>query len=332
MVKISEVARAAGVSTATVSRALSSPETVKPATRERVLRVVEELDYRPNALARQLRMQETKTVVVIVPTLINPLFAEAIQGVEMEAAANGYQVLVADIQKQKAVENYYMNAIRQRQIDGIISMSASVAGKIVEEVAEEYPLVVAIQSFPDRRIPNVSIDNAAAARAMMTHLLRMGHRKIAHITASSTLTVYQDRLDSYRSALCEQGLDVDEELICRGEATIRGGYEQMEALLSGGREFTAVFCAGDTMAMGAIKALKQHGLRVPQDVAVCGFDDVEQAAFWDPALTTIRQPKQEIGRAAFRKLLAKIRKEPMPVTRDLLPYELVIRDSCGYFL
>lgn len=332
MVKISEVAKAAGVSTATVSRALSSPETVKPVTRERVMQVVKELDYRPNALARQLRTQETKTIVVIVPTLTNPLFAEAIQGVEIEAGAEGYQVLVADVQKQITAENYYLNAIRQREIDGVISMSARVAEKIVKEIADEYPLVVAIQSFPDGRIPNVSIDNVAAARAVMKHLLRMGHRRIAHITASSSLTVYQDRLDSYRDSLAEQGIPVDPGLICRGEASIRGGYEQMERLLSAGTVFEAVFCAGDTMAMGAVKSLKQHGLRVPEDVAVVGFDDVEQAAFWDPALTTIRQPKQEIGRAAFRKLLSMIRKEPMPVARDILPFELVVRESCGYFL
>lgn len=332
LVRISDVAKAAGVSTATVSRVLSNPETVKLSTRQRVLQIIEELNYRPNALARQLRTQETKTIVVIVPNLSNPLFSEAIQGIEAEAEANGYQVLIADVRNQNSIERYYLNAIRQHQIDGIISMSANVAQKLVKEVAEEYPLVMAIQSFQDSRIPGVSIDNAAAAKAMTTHLIRMGHRRIAYISAASPLTVYQDRLDSYIATLAEHSIPVDENLIRRGESSIQGGIEQMDALLSSSQELSAVFCAGDTMAMGAIKALKKQGLRVPQDVAVVGFDDIELSAFWEPALTTIRQPKKQIGQAAFRKLLSMIKKESPLNTRDILPYELVIRESCGYFL
>jgi len=330
MARISDVAKTAGVSTATVSRVLSNPETVKLSTRQKVLQVIEELNYRPNALARQLRTQETKTIVVIVPNVSNLLFPEAIQGIETEAELNGYQVLIADVHNQNSIEKYYLNAIRQRQIDGIISMSANVAQKLVKEVAEEYPLVMAIQSFQDSRIPSVSIDNFAAARAMTTHLIRMGHRNIAYITAASPLNVYQDRLDSYKEKLTEQNIPVDQELIRRGESSIQGGVEQMEALLPSGKEFSAVFCAGDTMAMGAIKALKKQGLRVPQDVAVVGFDDIELSAFWEPALTTIRQPKKQIGQSAFRKLLSMIKKESLLNTRNILPYELVIRESCGY--
>ena len=332
MIKISEVAKAAGVSTATVSRALSNPEAVKPSTRERVLQAVEELDYRPNALARQLRTQETKTVVVIVPNLSNTLFTEAICGIEAEAEKHGFQVLAADVRNQKNVERYYLNAVRERQIDGIISMSAAIAQKILKEVAAEYPLVMAFQSFEDKRIPSVSIDNLAASRAVTTHLIRLGRRRIAHITGAAPLTVYKERLEGYMSTLAEHGLAADPDWIRRGEATVQGGYEQAEALLAPGVRPDAVFCAGDTMAMGAIKALKKHGLRVPEDVAVVGFDDIEQAAFWDPALTTIRQPKQQIGETAFRKLYALIRKERLSSARDVLPYELVIRESCGYFL
>ena len=314
MVKMSEVAKAAGVSTATVSRALSNPETVKPSTRERILQAVEELDYRPNALARQLRTQETKTVIVIVPNLENPLFAEAILGIEAD------------------VERYYLTALRERQIDGIISMSAAMAQKILKEVAEEYPLVMAFQSFEDNRIPSVSVDNPAAARDMTTHLIRVGRRRIAHITGYAPLSVYRERAEGYLATLAEHDLDANPDWIRRGEATLQGGFEQAEALLALGERPDAIFCAGDTMAMGAIKALKKHGLRVPEDVAIVGFDDIGQAAFWDPALTTIRQPKQQIGETAFRKLYSLIRKERLTSPRAILPYELVIRESCGYFL
>ena len=332
MVRMSEVAKAAGVSTATVSRALSNPETVKPSTRERILQAVEELDYRPNALARQLRTQETKTVIVIVPNLENPLFAEAILGIEAEAEKSGFQVLAADARNQKDVERYYLTALRERQIDGIISMSAAMAQKILKEVAAEYPLVMAFQSFEDKRIPSVSIDNLAAARDMTTHLIRVGRRRIAHITGYAPLNVYRERAEGYLAALAEHDLDAKPDWIRRGEATLQGGFEQAEALLALGERPDAIFCAGDTMAMGAIKALKKHGLRVPEDVAIVGFDDIGQAAFWDPALTTIRQPKQQIGETAFRKLYSLIRKERFTSPRAILPYELVIRESCGYFL
>lgn len=332
MVKISDVAAAAGVSTATVSRVLSTPDAVRPLTRARVLKVVEELGYRPNALARQLRMQETKTIIAIMPNLSNSLFPEVISGIEMEAELSGYQVLIADARNQDSIEEYYLNAIRQRQIDGIISMSANIAQKLVKEIAEEYPLVIAIQNFKDSKIPSVSIDNYAAAKAMTTHLIRMGHKQIAHITSSVPLQVYQDRLYGFVNTLKESNVPVDKDLVRYGQASIQGGFEQMESLLLTGKPITAVFASGDTMAMGAIKALKKHGFHVPGDVAVVGFDDIELAAFWEPALTTIRQPKQLIGQCAFRKLLSMIQKEHALNTKDILDHELVIRESCGYFM
>jgi len=330
-VKISDVAKAAGVSLSTVSRVLSN-HSVKPSTRERVLQVIEELNYRPNALARQLRTQETKTVIVIVPSIENSLFHEVIFGIASEAEASGYQVLIADMHSQPLIEEHYFNAIQQRQVDGIISMSANMVQKLMQQIAGEYPMVMAIQSFKNDSIPCVSIDNAAAAKAMMMHLIRMGHRDIAHITSSLPLLLYQNRLNSYVTALKEHDISVDMAMVHYGEPSIQGGYEQMESLLAKGRPITAVFAAGDTMAMGAIKALKKKGLRVPQDCAVVGFDDIELSSFWEPALTTIRQPKVQIGQCAFRKLLALMRKEPLLNMQDILPYELVIRESCGYFL
>lgn len=331
-VTIKDVAKAAGVSLGTVSRVLRNHGSVKPSTRERVLQVIEELNYHPNALARQLRTQETKTVVAIVPNIQNVLFHEVLFGIESEAESNGYQVLIADMHGQPTIEMHYFNAIQQRQVDGIISMSANMAQKLIEEGAGEYPMVMAIQSFENDSIPCVSIDNAAAAKAMMTHLIRIGYRNIAHITSSASLLLYQDRLNSYINTLKEHDIPVDMELVRFGDSTIQGGYEQMESLLATGKPINAVFAAGDTMAIGAIKALKKNGLRVPQDCAVVGFDDIELSSLWEPSLTTIRQPKVQIGQFAFRKLLALMKKEPILNMKDILPYELVIRESCGYYL
>lgn len=332
MVKISDVAKAAGVSLATVSRVISNQPSVRPETRQRVLQVIEELNYQPNALARQLRTQETKTVIAIVPNIDNSLFHEVIFGIESAAEAHGYQVLIADMHSQPSIESHYLNAIRQRQIDGIISMSANMAQKLIQQIAGNYPMVMAVQNFENNSIPCVSIDNTAAARAVMTHLIRMGHRQIAHITTSASLLLYQERYKSYIAALKENSLPLDLELVCHGEPTIQGGFEQMERLLARKKKFTAVFAAGDTMAIGAIKALQKNGLRVPEDCAVVGFDDIGLAAFWEPSLTTIRQPKVQIGQTAFQKLFTLMKKEPLLNTHDILPHELVIRESCGYFL
>ncbi|MBO5496234.1 MAG: LacI family DNA-binding transcriptional regulator [Oscillospiraceae bacterium] len=330
-VKISDVAKAANVSSATVSRVLSNSDTVRPATREHVLAVMKKLNYQPNALAQQLRTQATKTVIVIVPDIRNLLFHEVINGIEAEAASSGYQVLLADMHGQPSVESYYVSAVQRRQVDGIISMSANMTQKLLNQIAGEYPIVMALQGFDSPSIPFVSIDNAAAARTMTAHLIKLGHRKIAHITGSAPLP-YQERLSSYRAVLEENGIPYSPALVGCGEASIRGGYEQMKAMLERGEDFTAVFAAGDTMAIGAIQALQEAGRRVPQDCAVAGFDDIELSSVLSPKLTTIRQPTFQIGQQSFKMLLSLMKKEPVPNAHVLLPHELVIRDSCGYWL
>ncbi|MDO4323106.1 MAG: LacI family DNA-binding transcriptional regulator [Lachnospiraceae bacterium] len=329
-VTIYDVAKAAGVSVATVSRIMKTPEIVKRETRERVMKVIEEMNYQPNALARQLRTQQTNMIIVIVPDIENAFYHEIIRGIEAEAEANGYQVLIADLKGQPSLEKYYVEAIQRHQVDGIISISASMAEKLLEIVTGDYPVVMVVQGIDKENVPNITIDNATAARKMMSHLISIGHKEIAHITSSEALPLYQERLKGYIAALEGNGISVDEELIRKGEASIRGGYEQMEILIRKKKKFSAVFAAGDTMAIGAIKALKDNGLSVPEDCAVVGFDDIDIASFFEPALTTVRQPKRQMGEVAFRKLLAKIKKESIEDIRTVLPYEIVIRDSCGY--
>lgn len=329
---IKDVANAAGVSVATISRVLSNPDVVKPATKEHVLRVIKEMNYQPNILARQLRTQTTKSVIVIVSTIESSFFQGIISGIGIEAERQGYQMLIADLNCQPSLEEYYFEAIQQRQIDGIISLSANMTQKLETLITEKYPVVMVAQHIPNHKIPSISIDNAAAAKALMTHLIRLGHRSIAHLTAASKQAPYQDRLNSYISVLKEHNIPVDNELISFGEASIKGGYDQMWSLLAKQKKFTAVFAAGDTMAIGAMKALKNQGLRVPEDCAVVGFDDIDLSAFWEPALTTIHQPMEMLGRTAFQKLLAIMQNEPVVGAQEFLPYELVIRESCGYFL
>lgn len=329
---IKDVANAAGVSVATISRVLSNPDIVKPATKEHVLQIIKEMNYQPNVLARQLRTQTTKAVIVIVPNIENSFFHGILSGIGSEAERHGYQMLIADLKSQPSLENYYIEAIKQRQVDGIISLSANMTQKLETMITEKYPLVMVVQCVPNYAIPSVAIDNMAASKALMTHLIRLGHRNIAHLTVSPMQLPYQDRLKSYISVLEEHNIPIDNELISYGEPSIKGGYDQMWTLLSKQKNITAVFAAGDTMAIGAMKALKDQGLRVPEDCAVVGFDDIDLSSVWEPALTTIRQPKETMGKTAFQKLLALMQNEPVAVSQEFLPYELVIRESCGYFL
>ncbi len=329
---IKDVANAAGVSVATISRVLSNPDLVKPATKEHVLQIIKEMNYQPNVLARQLRTQTTRAVIVIVPNIENSFFHGILSGIGTEAERQGYQMLIADLKSQPSLEKHYIEAIKQRQVDGIISLSANMTQKLETLITERYPLVMVVQCVPNYKIPSVSIDNMAASKALMTHLIRLGHREIAHLTVSPLQMPYQDRLNGYISALEEHKIPVDNELISYGEPAIKGGYDQMWTLLAKQKKFTAVFAAGDTMAIGAMKALKDQGLRVPEDCAVVGFDDIDLSSVWEPAITTIRQPKEMMGRIAFQKLLALMQNEPIAVSQEYLPYELVIRESCGYFL
>ena len=329
---IKDVANAAGVSVATISRVLSNPDLVKPATKEHVLRIIKEMNYQPNVLARQLRTQTTRAVIVIVPNIENSFFHGILSGIGTEAERQGYQMLIADLKSQPSLEKPSIEALKQRQVDGIISLSANLTQKLETLIPEKYTLVMVVKCVPNYKIPSVSIDNMAASKALMTHLIRLGHREIAHLTVSPLQMPYQDRLNGYISALEEHKIPVDNELISYGEPAIKGGYDQMWTLLAKQKKFTAVFAAGDTMAIGAMKALKDQGLRVPADCSVVGFDDIDLSSVWEPAITTIRQPKEMMGRIAFQKLLALMQNEPIAVSQEYLPYELVIRESCGYFL
>lgn len=330
MATISDVAKAAGVSTATVSRVLRNKDAVKPSTRDAVLSAIASLNYKPNALARQMRTQETRTIIVIVPDISNTFFSDILFSIERCAQEHDYQVLIADMHNQPTIESYYFQAIQQHTVDGIISLSANVAKKLIEEVAEEYPIVVANQYLENFNIPNVTIDNICAAEAITNHLISLGHTHIAHITSQPGILLYRDRFNGYISALAKHNLSIDLELVRYGVPSIQGGYDQMNSLLSLNKPISAVFAAGDVMAVGAIKALKASGLRVPEDIAVVGFDDIEISHFWEPSLTTVKSPKQKIGEVAFQKLLKLMNKEPLTQIKDILDYEIVIRESCGY--
>ena len=330
MATIQDVVRLSGVSVATVSRVMHNSPNVLPATREKVLAAIRELDYHPNRLAQQFRTQRTKLVLVLLPRLGDSFYSEILKGIEAVASSAGYHIFIANTGDNADLAKFSYESVIQKQCDGIIDFSACLSKEYMEEVASQNPVVVACRYLRDANIPNVTIDNLAASREMTEYMLNLGHRRIAYISGNTELALYRSRLYGYRQALEDRGIPVDEGIICAADPSIQGGFDAALQLLRSGEQFTAIVASGDTMAVGAIKALQEQKLRVPEDIAVCGFDDIELSSLLSPTLTTIRQPRNLIGRQSMEKLLGCISGKDNNLSEQIiLPYELVIRASSG---
>ncbi|QNG61658.1 LacI family DNA-binding transcriptional regulator [Bacillus sp. PAMC26568] len=329
MVRIKDVAKKANVSTATVSRVLSKPDTVKEETIKKVLEVIKELNYQPNALARQLRRLETKTILVVVPDITNTFFSKVLRGIESVAVASGYQVLLVDAANDVERETGYLNILRQRKADGLVLLTARMKADMVVTIAREYPVVLACEYIEGSNIPSISIDNVSAARKATVHLINLDHKRIGFISGPLNDVVGQDRLKGFYQAMAQYNLMVEPVLVQEGNFSYECGYNIMMKFLALSNTPTAVFAANDEMAFGAIKAIKSKGLSVPHDISVMGFDDIKFSSIIEPALTTIAQPAFDIGTKAMELLIRLMNKEEIEKSQYILEDQLIIRDSCS---
>lgn len=323
-----DVARLAGVSTATISRTLVSPDKVRAETRERVMAAIERIGYAPNALARNLRQMRTSTVILLVRQIVNPFYLELFRGVESAARARGYNVLMSNVESSPERELAYFDMIRERRADGVILATGALPSRRGRAPALP-PMVVVSEYLPRSGLPTVRIDNVAAAAGAVDYLAGLGHRRIAHITGPLPEVLSRDRLKGYRRALRRAGIESDERLVERGDYSTRSGHAAGAALLRWRRRPTAIFAANDEMAMGAIKAAREAGLDVPGDLSVVGFDDINLAAAWDPSLTTVAQPCGEMGGRAMDRLADLLAGEACEDGDDVLETRLRVRDSTG---
>jgi LacI family repressor for deo operon, udp, cdd, tsx, nupC, and nupG len=324
---IREVARLAGVSVATVSRALKSPERVLPETRERVQVAVEQAGYRPNLLAVQFRSRRTFNLVVLVPHIANSFFARVISGAQRAAHAAGYRVLLCDTLGCEATEREYADLVHAHQADGVLQLRAYDPFESITDTGHLPPMINACEVLESGRHPTVSLDNHRAAKALTEHLLALGHRRIGLINGPGDSPLTRDRRAGYEAALQEAGVAVDAALICPGDFSLKAGYDGALQLLDNADRPTALFCESDEMAIGALKRIKEMGLRVPEDVSLAGFDDIEPAAYCDPPLTTIAQPAESFGEQAVSMLIELIEKRPLAARHVTLPYQLTVRQS-----
>ncbi|WP_238481084.1 LacI family DNA-binding transcriptional regulator [Dyella telluris] len=321
---VKEIAAAANVSVATVSRALQRPEVVSETTRQHIHEVVKRLGYTPNALARNLRTARTRLIVALLPDIANPFFSEVIRGIEQVAHESGYSVLLGETQSSLVREQAYADMVAARQADGIITMSHRVPAIPIHG---RLPVVNACEYVKDNQISSVYVDNVAAAGIAVDYLVTLGHRDIAFIGGPSSSPICVDREQGYRLALQRADVPVNGALMAVGDFSIEAGERAIELLLSQGQSFSAVFCANDEMAIGALRALSGHGLRVPEDVSVVGFDDIRFARYTTPALTTMAQPKNALGREAMAMLIELLNDPGVPPRKRVLSADLIVRGS-----
>jgi len=324
MSSIRDVARAAGVSVATVSRALTSPEKVSENSLKKVKDAIKEVGYRPNLLARNFRSARSYAVVVLVPNITNPFFSQVIQAIEDRAQQKGYAVLLGDTRESSKREEEYVNRVETRLADGVIQLRPQLMNKTPTTI----PWVTAC-ACRDTPGPSIRIDDVAATQTIMEYLLSLGHRKIGCITGFRENPHTIERLEGYKQSLTNAGIEVDKELIAEGDFTLWSGQNAAHKFFQIDKPPTAIFSMNDEMAIGAIQTIKSKGLSVPKDVSVTGFDDITYAKYWDPGLTTIAQPAEEFGKISMDLLLRIIEGEQLERQDIVLPTEFIIRKSAA---
>ncbi len=328
MPTIREVAARAGVSPTTVSHVINNTRFVSPEARERVLQAMEELGYRPNVLARSLRRGETRTLGLILPDSANPFFAEVARAIEDAAFREGYNVILGNSENELEKERLYVEVLTTKQVDGLIFVAAGDRSQSLEGLVRQgLPVVVVDRQLTHLDVDTVLADNLQGGLLATRHLIHLGHRRIGCITGPSHLTPSAQRVIGYRQALGEAGLRIEEDLIVRGDFSPRSGYLAARRLFSHPHPPTAIFACNDMMAIGALRALAELRLAVPDAVAVIGFDDIELASYASPPLTTIRQDKVALGQAAVRLLLERIADRDLPARRVVIPTTLIERET-----
>lgn len=323
-----DVAQKANVSTATVSRALMNPDKVSQATRNKVEQAALEVGYFPQALGRNMKRNESRTILVIVPDICDPFFSEIIRGIEITAAEQGYLVLIGDCAHQNQQEKTFIDLIITKQIDGMLLLGSRLPfGASIEEQRNLPPMVMANEFAPELELPTVHIDNLTAAFNAVNFLHELGHQRIGCIAGPEEMPLCHYRLQGYVQALRRSGITVDPHYIARGNFTYEAGANAMEQLLALPQPPTAVFCHSDIMALGALSLAKRRGLKVPADLSIIGFDNISLSEFCDPPLTTVSQPRFDIGREAMLLLLDQLNGQNVSSGSRLLDCELVVRGS-----
>ncbi|WP_281426463.1 LacI family DNA-binding transcriptional regulator [Paenibacillus sophorae] len=329
MTTIIDVARLAGVSKTTVSRVINNYPHISPDKKNQVLKAMEQLGFTPNPSARRLRGQLATTIAVVVPKIVNPFFSYLVDAIEQVGYRNGYQTLICQTNEDKEKELSYLNLLKTKQADGIIMTSIENDWAEIEPYTEFGPIVLCNEYINKTDVPMIRVDQYQGTYIAVKHLIERGHRKIAYCTGGlfTDFGKDKDRNQGYQKALEEAGIQVNPSWILVDKHTIEDGKQVMQLLMEMKDRPTAVFAGSDEIAGGLMMAAKKAGLRIPDDLAIIGFDDQPIAEVLDPGLTTIRQPIAQMGKKAGEILLAMLNEScPNPAVYEL-PVELIVRES-----
>jgi LacI family transcriptional regulator len=327
-VTIMDIAAEAGVSYATVSRVVNNHTYVKLETRERVLQAMSRLGYVVNRQARSLAGGKSQVIGLLVPHLCSGYIGEIIRGIDAEVGLAGYDLVLYTTNRPEA-ESTFIAKLAQGMIDGLLLVLPRNPAAFLETLRQrQFPFVLIDHQGIDDQDPAVRATNWQGAFNATEYLIKLGHKRIGFITGAMNLGCARDRLAGYQAALKIHHTPFDQGLVYEGDFYQPNGYTGAKRLLENPVRPTAIFASNDVMAMGVMEAVREHGLRVPQDVSVMGFDDIPQAAQLHPALTTVRQPLEQMGRVATQMLLDLLSHPDAQQKRVELPTELIIRDSC----
>ncbi|WP_064199559.1 LacI family DNA-binding transcriptional regulator [Brevibacillus brevis] len=327
-VTIKDIAQLANVSIATVSRVLNNSKPVRPELRERVLKIVQETGFQPNAIARSLVSKETRIIGVMIPDISNNFYSNLIYGIDSVICEYDYSMFLAISDEVVDKELKYLRLFKEKQIDGVIIASIHFLEGNIQTLQEiQVPLVVTGHDLPGYQIPTVNVNNVQASYDATAYLISQGHTKIACISGPLwDPPCGLDRMGGYRKAMRAHDLPIHEGFVVEGEFTAKSGYEAIRRICEEKIRPTAVFVATDLMAVGVLNYLYDHGIRVPEDISVMGFDNLELASLSRPMLTTVHNDPFMYGKAAAEQLLRQIRNEPVE-RMSTVPHHLVIRQT-----
>ena len=327
LISIKDIARAAKVSHSTVSRALHNSPLVSHQTAQRIRQIAHEQGYRPSAVARSLVTKRTRTIGVVVTRIADPFIAEVVNGIEEVANDHGYSVFLANSNANPDREVKVVHSFHERRVDGILVTASRVGALYMPLLTEmRVPTVLINNQHPGEFAHSVMIDNPAASLKATEHLIKLGHIRVAYIGDHSGFQSDTERFAGYRRALESADVPFLPELTAHGDGTAEGGMHAMERLLALNQPPTAVFCYNDMSALGALRAIRAKGLRVPEDISIVGFDDLFIASYTNPTLTTINQPMRQMGSAAM-EILPQLFNGAKSTTNVKVEGQLIVRES-----
>lgn len=327
-ITINDVARAAGVSRQTVSRAMNDKGEISPETKERVLTAVRELGYQPNRAAQSMVTRRTRTIGLIFSDILNPFFPEVIRGIQDIARENDYNVFLCNTDDQPEIEDKTLNSLVANGVDGIIILGSSLPDEKLSRFADNFhPLVITNRFVNHPNINLIIVDNIRGGALAASHFIEHHHTAVGAITNENQPFGEVRRMQGFRDTLAQYNLPSDNSIIASGAATISGGYSATKRLLAQAPHLTGIFTYNDLMGLGAIRACHDLGLNIPQDVAIIGFDDIHLTSIVSPSLTSIRVDKYAMGSKAINRLLEMLENPLKDYPNIEMPVELIVRES-----